>query len=172
MAIWSAKIAMGKGEERAKPLFRHAGAGDGALMCHCWMAWLLNVSLGWLIALFDHGTGWQRSENDWMNSLSCYVWEKEGKHFKLGQGVLENSAELSDEKWHFWTGLCWRCVNGIYVKYRVSFIPPCLTSVGCCKGCSFETVAILLLLGREQDSPLTQKQKRCWGFRQILVRAK
>lgn len=91
------KDSYGQRRRRAKPLFRHAGVGDGALMCRCWVAWLPNVSLGWLTALFDHGTGWQRSENDWMNSLSCYVWEK-GKHFKLGQGVLENSAELSDKR--------------------------------------------------------------------------
>lgn len=41
-------------------------------------------------------------------------------------------------------------VNGMYVKWQVSFIPPCLTGVGCCKGCSFEIVAILLLLAENK----------------------
>lgn len=31
------------------------GVEIGALVCSCWAAGLLSVSLGWLIILFDHG---------------------------------------------------------------------------------------------------------------------
>lgn len=61
MAVGRAKIAVGKGEETVKPFsfFFFFPAMPvleiSSLMCSCWTAWLFNVSLGWLIILFDHG---------------------------------------------------------------------------------------------------------------------